>query len=285
MHFHHYPDIEVYADQVLPFLEREEAANNLMIGLILHLQQKTEEMATASLYAVKKGEEVVLAAMRTSPNMPFLVYGEPAYLEKSAQKLCEALGALDFSTERILGPTSYVEPFVEIWKKYFTLEAVLVMALKVFRLDRLKTVRMSEGSFRVAEEKDVPLLTHWGIAFDKETFSRDTSQEKGLKMVREKVEKQDLFVWEVDDEVVSMAAKARPTRHGIAVNYVYTPAEHRKKGYATSCVAKLSQHLLDSGYEFCCLFTDAANPTSNKIYQEMGYEWVTDFLEVKVIKG
>jgi hypothetical protein len=121
MHFHHYPDIDQYADQVLPFLEREEAANNLMIGLILHLQQKPEEMATASLYAVKKEEEVVLAAMRTSPNMPFLVYGEQVHLEKSAQKLCEELGALDFSTERILGPTSYVESFVELWKKYFAI--------------------------------------------------------------------------------------------------------------------------------------------------------------------
>jgi predicted GNAT family acetyltransferase len=285
MHFHHYPNIDRYADQILPFLEQQEAANNLMIGLILHLQQKPEEMATASLYAVKKGEEVVLAAMRTSPDMPFLVYGEAAYLEKSAQKLCEELAALDFSTERILGPTTYVEPFVELWKKHFALEAESVMGLKVFRLDQLKAVRISEGTFRVAEEKDIPLLTDWRIAFDKETFSKDTSQEKGLQMVREKVENQDLFVWEVEDEVVSMAAKARPTRHGIAVNYVYTPAEHRKKGYATSCVAELSQHLLDSGYEFCCLFTDAANPTSNKIYQEMGYEWVTDFLEVKLIKG
>ena len=78
---------------------------------------------------------------------------------------------------------------------------------------------------------------------------------------------------------MSMAARARPMTHGVVVNAVYTPPEMRGRGYASACVGHLSQHLLDSGYQFCCLFTDLSNPTSNNIYQRLGYHPVCDYDE------
>jgi hypothetical protein len=80
-----------------------------------------------------------------------------------------------------------------------------------------------------------------------------------------------------------MAASARPTKNAIAVNTVYTPPENRGNGYASGCVAQLSQRLLDSGYKSCVLFTDLANPTSNKIYQNIGYKPVADFTAYEFI--
>ena len=41
----------------------------------------------------------------------------------------------------------------------------------------------------------------------------------------------------------------------------------------------LSQLLLNEGYRHCFLFTDLANPTSNKIYKAIGYEQVCDMDE------
>ena len=73
-----------------------------------------------------------------------------------------------------------------------------------------------------------------------------------------------------------MAGFSGATPNGIRVNLVYTPPEYRKKGYATSCVAALSQTLLDQGRKYCFLFTDLANPTSNHIYQTIGYQPVCD---------
>jgi uncharacterized protein len=70
---------------------------------------------------------------------------------------------------------------------------------------------------------------------------------------------------------VSMASATGATPNGIRVSAVYTPPEHRGRGYATSCVAALSARLLAEGRGFCFLYTDAANPTSNVIYQRIGY--------------
>jgi hypothetical protein len=76
--------------------------------------------------------------------------------------------------------------------------------------------------------------------------------------------------------VVSCANVARRTPHGVAVAFVYTPPAHRRQGYATSCVAELTQRQLETGAEFCCLYTDLANPTSNSIYAKIGYRPVCD---------
>jgi uncharacterized protein len=69
-----------------------------------------------------------------------------------------------------------------------------------------------------------------------------------------------------------MAIVQRETVSGICVSMVYTPPDLRSQGYATSCVAALTQRMLDSGKKFCCLYTDLTNPTSNAIYQKIGYE-------------
>lgn len=80
---------------------------------------------------------------------------------------------------------------------------------------------------------------------------------------------------------VSMAAFTGPTPNGIRVDAVYTPPEQRRRGYATACVAALSQWLLHSGHRYCFLYTDLSNPTSNHIYQTIGYEPVCDVDEYK----
>jgi len=93
-----------------------------------------------------------------------------------------------------------------------------------------------------------------------------------------------LRVWE-DNTPVSMAGASGPTPNGIRVGAVYTPPERRRRGYASGLVAALSQEQLDAGKRFCFLYTDLANPTSNKIYQDIGYEAVSDVDEYHFANG
>ena len=77
-----------------------------------------------------------------------------------------------------------------------------------------------------------------------------------------------------------MAAMIRKTKRFGIVSLVYTPDKLRGNGYATSCVQKLSEHLLQSGFKSCGLFTDKANPTSNSIYKKIGYVPITEFSDI-----
>ncbi len=83
-------------------------------------------------------------------------------------------------------------------------------------------------------------------------------------------------LWEDGGRVVSLAGYGAPTANGIRIGPVYTPPEHRRRGYASALTAGVTQKLLDRGRRFCFLYTDLANPTSNSIYRQVGYEPVSD---------
>ena len=76
----------------------------------------------------------------------------------------------------------------------------------------------------------------------------------------------------------------RQMQTAIGIAYVYTPPYYRRKGYATSFMAQLSQMALDQGFKRCVLYTDLLNPTSNSIYQKIGYEPICDSLMLKFEK-
>ena len=80
---------------------------------------------------------------------------------------------------------------------------------------------------------------------------------------------------------VSMAKISRDLQTVCVVGLVYTPPYFRGNGYATSCVAAVSQFGLDRGFKNCVLYTDLANPTSNSIYMKIGYKPICDSIEIK----
>jgi RimJ/RimL family protein N-acetyltransferase len=65
----------------------------------------------------------------------------------------------------------------------------------------------------------------------------------------------------------------------VRIGPVYTPPERCRRGYAGSAVAAASRRALEHGAARCMLFTDLSNPTSNKIYAEVGYERFGDWEE------
>jgi predicted GNAT family acetyltransferase len=130
---------------------------------------------------------------------------------------------------------------------------------------------------RIATESDLELVIDWVWKFESEAVGHEDI-EAARETAINRILDGEIFLWEADHPV-SMAAIGRPTPHGITISLVYTPPELRGRGYAISCVATLSQLQLDSGKSFCTLFTDITNPTSNEIYQRIGYKPVCDFNE------
>ena len=78
-----------------------------------------------------------------------------------------------------------------------------------------------------------------------------------------------------------MAAVIARSPTGARIGAVYTPASLRGRGYAAGVVAEVSRRALAGGRRFCSLYTDLANPTSNALYQRLGYTPVVDALDVE----
>ncbi|OGO81587.1 MAG: hypothetical protein A2Y21_05170 [Clostridiales bacterium GWC2_40_7] len=155
-----------------------------------------------------------------------------------------------------------------------------VKKMRIYRLDRVNDTLLSSGRLRPANQDDLYFLPYWNIAFNMDCRLGKIEVPDAVDKVNRLLNDNTLYVWE-DCFPVSQAAMGRKTLNGAVVNAVYTPPHYRGKGYATSCVASLSQRLLDSGYKFCSLFTDLANPVSNSIYMKIGYKPVCDYDEYK----
>jgi len=174
------------------------------------------------------------------------------------------------------------EAFAGLWAHRTGAIRAPGMSQRIYKLTQVILPRNSPGSLRPATENDAGRIVRWMVAFQQE--AAPNSPRPSPDMTHARIAEGDVFLWD-DGGPVSMAVKTRPTRHGISVSWVYTPPELRRRGYATACVAALSRQLLDAGFDYCTLFTDLSNPTSNAIYQQIGYRPVCDYQEIKFILG
>ena len=158
-----------------------------------------------------------------------------------------------------------------------------VKEMRIHQLTQVKPVATASGYLKPATEGDRPLLLGWFAAFASEigeVVSQDAQQavEIGLK-------RQSIYLWEDGIPVLWASRSQSSPAAGRIGPPVYTPPEYRRKGYATACVAALSQKLLDRGCHRCFLFTDLANSTSNHIYREIGYYPICDWHDYSFIKA
>ncbi|MGP8065709.1 MAG: GNAT family N-acetyltransferase, partial [Acidimicrobiales bacterium] len=97
--------------------------------------------------------------------------------------------------------------------------------------------------------------------------------------VRERVAAGLAWLWEdADGAPASLAARHQPAAGVSRIGPVYTPLEHRRFGYGAAATASCSQHALDTDSASTVLFSDLDNPTSNDIYQKIGYTPLEDRL-------
>jgi predicted GNAT family acetyltransferase len=82
--------------------------------------------------------------------------------------------------------------------------------------------------------------------------------------------------WETSGEAVAMAALTREVAGVVRVGEVYTPPAHRRRGYGGAVTTAVSQAGHAAGATAVVLFTDLANPTSNALYQRLGYRPLGD---------
>lgn len=270
-------DIHSFLEQTLDYLEAGEAVNNLMLGIALRAQREPGYYQAVELMTLSDEEGLVVAALMTVPEK-LILYSPLSVGTDALERLATGLIEKDLKIPGVVGPKELVETFVRIWKEKKDCLVELDMHMRVYELREVNQKVIGAGHLRLAGEDDLEFLIEGVGEFMKDaTLDAAPDLEKCTELARRRLADQSVFLWEYQGKVVSMAAKSRPTRHGVTVNLVYTPKKLRGRGYATSCVASLSQKLLDGGYEFCSLFTDLANPTSNSIYQKIGYRSLGDF--------
>jgi predicted GNAT family acetyltransferase len=209
----------------------------------------------------------VAAAFLQTP--PFPVYvtaapGVPELVDLLADQPLPGVNAL----------TGDAEVFADAWHQRTGATGRPGRRTRLFRLDELTPPTPPPGAARPATVADRDLVLSWSAAFQEEIG--ESHGHDLTATVDARIADGGLLIWETAGEPVSIAART-PTESRMArVMLVYTPKESRTRGFAGAVTVAVSQAALDSGASDVVLYTDLANPTSNALYQRLGYRPVAD---------
>jgi len=275
----HSDPLPEFRDRVRPWLLREPVLNNVFLTLLEARRGNLAPVAEGDRWirAVDERGEVVGAAMYAPPRE--LLLGEVT--EPVACAIAEFAAAHLEPLTGAVATTDVIEWFARRYADLTAAPARPRTSSRIFRLDTEPVPPFEvPGQAREATAGDRDLLIAWADAFTAEASPHNPRVDNSRPIdARLALGGGLLWLWEDGAEPVAMAWITPPVADMARINAVYTPPERRGRGYASGCVAAASRHVQTALASTCMLYTDLANPTSNKIYQALGYRAVADVRE------
>lgn len=266
-----------FLDEAGEFLHAHRARNTVLITVSETLRlagaasRAGEDLPLMGWWRAEDGAAVDGAFLHTPP-FPALL---SAMTADAAAALAVQLIADRRQVPGVNGEERNATAFADAWRD--RRPGTDVRALRRMRLFRLGELAWPdprpEGRPRLATTHDRELLINWFEAFSRDVEEPEMDHEPA---VDERLSYDGLTLWEVDGRPVSLAGVTRTVAGMVRVGPVYTPPELRGRGYAGGVTSAVSEAALDAGTTDVLLYTDLANPTSNALYQRLGYRPVED---------
>jgi RimJ/RimL family protein N-acetyltransferase len=271
-------DAEEFAARTEPLLSGRVECNILATVLMRSLDSGPGDPPPLFAYGIASDGEVAFAALRTHP-WPLLT----SPLEGRADEFVEKWLKEDPELSRVSSVPGTAQAIATAWSRRTGGTTRTTMHEAMHVLDEVRDPpRPAPGALRLAEPGDRDLLVGWTEEFVHETGLIGAAQAGA--MVDGSLRRQGLLVWE-DGRPVSMLGVNPAVARVARIGPVYTPPPYRRRGYAGSAVAAASRRALATVADLCMLYTDLANPTSNKIYAEVGYRRTDDWEEIALERG
>ncbi|MGA2012598.1 MAG: GNAT family N-acetyltransferase [Solirubrobacteraceae bacterium] len=277
-HLHFTTDPGEFAAGCEPLL-RERIECNVAATILMQvragvLPQSSPLSSPLFAYALDEAGTAVFAALRTPPRAMVACGRRPG----QPQRLVDGWLERDRELPGVHAAPATARAIAAAWARRTGGATRCRTAMAMHALEAVDAPpRPASGALRVAGDGDLQRVAEWWRAFECEAH-RIATPTTATSLVAARIGDGGAFLWE-DGEPVSLVAAQRPVGGVVRIGPVYTPPAHRGRGYAGSAVAAVSRRALADGAQRCMLLTDLANPTSNKIYAEVGYRRISDWEE------
>ncbi|WP_380167846.1 GNAT family N-acetyltransferase [Jannaschia sp. R86511] len=258
-----------------------DAVSTNVVATVATAEAARGEALSAYLWLERDGEPTAVAVV--TPGLPVAL---SRCDDDEAAAFADALHDSGDDVVGAAGPDGSARAFVRRWTGRTGTVVTREMRQGVYVCDEIQRPAGVLGASRLAASTDAALVTGW---------LRDFAVEAGLDpapphLVTTMLAGRRAHLWTVpaahvagakvvsenvaDDTVALLAV--RTSRAGMArVGPVWTPPDQRRRGYASALTAEVTAQVLARGHR-AMLFTDLDNPTSNGIYQAIGYRRVGD---------
>jgi predicted GNAT family acetyltransferase len=263
-------DIEEFLNANEQLLLKKESFHNLILGLSYGIRNKKIETTEPLFYSIKENEEVIACALRSNSDKPLIVTEmSNGCVELLIQDLLNNKNEL----MAVVGEESTANYFKDQWTQIKNLDFKINIHLGVYECFKVVFPDIILGEIIRATEEHKDILKEYIKGFLKECFPDSPVVDENIEnLMNRNLNNNSLYLLNnKKNEIVSMAANVRSTLNGGTISLVYTPPMLRGKGYASCMVALLSGKIMNDGKKFANLFTDLTNPTSNFIYQKIGF--------------
>jgi len=257
-------------------LYENETANTMVLGWLNRYRAGRPVQEGALFLTLQRGEQPVGYAFQARAGHGLTV---SALSDAAVDVLIAHVSAGDEPIVRVRGPHTVAARFSQQWSPKHTVQPQREMRQGVYRLRTVKPPNLANGRMQQADEGLRDRISAWQEHFTRDVIHNEAEATAHVENMRKQPIAAALFYFWYDESgtPVSMAVKMRESRNIGYISLVYTPPEHRGKGHASRLCAVLSQDILDSGKRFCMLNTDLDNPTSNALYQRIGYEQIDEW--------
>ena len=255
---------------VFPFLQQDPVLHTIIMSNVHERAAGTALAEPGPSYFVSVHDpDVVGVAMRTPGRGVYV----GALAEQLAEPIADAFADVLPELPGVAGDRPAARRFADRWCELRGGHAIESRGTRLHKLITLTPLEADAGSARPMNRDEIGLVSTWGNEGFAEEL-RTGYEEWAERQYRDRT----MWIWEVNGEPVSMVGYHLPLFGVCRVGPVYTPPEHRRHGYAGALTSHVSARILAQGNQ-ACLYTELANPTSNKIYHQAGYRPVADFVD------
>ena len=279
MEFKKYDNPNEFVKDNEKFILEKEWLNNLMAGNYNEaLKNGIDE--NWILARVTEGEKTELIILLRKPWRMLMYSPTDNKSEELYRFAAEKLYEIDKTLDGVNAEKEISQIFANEFCKIAGKESKVRFEMRILVLEKLAQGNLRDDVvFRKATEEDKTILKEYRRMFSEEALHESVTDEE-LEKKLEKHFSMGAYVLEKDGKIVTTASSNRHLTKGKSIGNVFTPKEERGQGYAYNLVYRLSKEFLDSGLEYCVLFTDDSNPISNHVYEKIGYERRADTTEI-----
>ncbi|MEV4266190.1 GNAT family N-acetyltransferase [Kribbella sp. NPDC049584] len=267
-------DPQAFEQTVFPFLQQDPVLHTIIMSNVHERANGTARAESEPSYFVSVHDpDVIGVAMRTPGRGVYL----GALQEELAEPIADAYADVLPELPGVAGDRPAAHRFARRWVERRGGSLTETRGTRLHKLIDLCPLS-ADGGPRPMRADDVGLVAAWSDGFAAEVADMVATDNR--EWAEQRLAERTLRIWEVDGQSVCMVGYHLPLLGVCRVGPVYTPPEHRRHGYAGALTSHVSALILAAGNQ-ACLYTDLANPTSNKIYHQTGYRPVADFVDVE----
>jgi GNAT superfamily N-acetyltransferase len=265
---------EEFRDIAEPLYRRDPVGNTIELTLL-----RAGRFDDNALLLTVWSDRVAIGAALQTPPYPLACNGIPPQAHRAVAK---ELTRVRPDLSGVRGTRDAAVAFAEAWRAVTGRDGTVGTEERLYRLGTLQPPTGVSGEYREAVHADNALLIDWVEQFFTETFGHQRDGTAGLRFIDNANVVGDRFVlWEDDgDAAVSMAMLRAPSAGVSRIGPVFTPPSSRGRGYGSAVTAAAADRARRAGVGDVVLFADLANPTSNAIYQRIGFEAVSDSVRI-----